>query len=172
MSAKPGFCASCVCGRVTIEAAGAPTLSVVCYCESCRRAAAQFERVAGAPSVLNENGGVDYCLFRKDRVRIARGGQYLQEHRVTEASATRRLVATCCNAPMFLDFTKGHWLTLYRDRIVESAPPLEFGVMAKDRAAGPQPGDLPTFSTHPARFMIKLLAALAPMGFRPPKKGW
>jgi len=55
----------------------------------------------------------------------------------------------------------------------EGVPPLEMGVMAKDRAAGPaRPGDLPTFSTHPARFMIKLLAAWAAMGFRRPKMAW
>ena len=173
MNAKTGFCASCLCGQVIIEAVGAPILTAVCYCESCRVAARQFEQAPGAPSVLNEDGGVDLCLFRKDRVRITRGGQNLQEHRLTEASATRRLVATCCNAPMFLDFTKGHWLTLYRDRISGDAPPLEMGVMAKDRAARlARPGNLPTFSTHPARFMIKLLAAWAAMGFRRPKIAW
>jgi hypothetical protein len=173
MTSKTGLSASCACGQVTLEASGAPILSAVCYCESCRSAARQFEQAPGAPSVVGADGGVDYCLFRKDRVRIVRGGEHLRAHRLTEASATRRVVAACCNAPMFLDFTSGHWLTLYRDRLPGDAPPLEMGVMAKDRSAGPtRPGSPPTYPTHPASFMIKLLAAWAAMGFRRPKVSW
>jgi len=173
MSAKTRFPVSCVCGQVTLEAIGAPILSAVCYCNSCRSAASHFEQAPGAPSVLNEDGGVDYCLVRKDRVRITRGGEHLQEHRLTDSSATRRVVAACCNAPMFLDFTSGHWLTVYRDRLLADAPPLEIGVMAKDRRAGPaRPDGLPTHPTHSAKFMIKLLAAWVAMGFRRPPIDW
>lgn len=162
--------ASCTCGQVTLEAIGAPILSAVCYCESCRTAARQFEQVPGAPSVLNAHDGVDYCLFRKDRVKIARGGSYLREHRLTASSPTRRVVASCCNAPMFADFTKGHWLTLYRDRLPDDAPPLEMGIMAKDRPAGAAlPEDMPTYPGYPAIFIAKLLAAWVAMGFRRPK---
>lgn len=63
MTAKTRFSASCTCGQVTLEAVGAPILSAVCYCESCRLAARDFERAPGAPSVVNGDGGVDYCLF-------------------------------------------------------------------------------------------------------------
>jgi hypothetical protein len=108
-----------------------------------------------------------------DRVRIVSGGEHLRAHCLTEASPTRRVVAACCNAPMFLDFTRGHWLNLYRDRLPADAPPLEMGVMAKDRAAGKaRPSDLPSYSAYPARFMIKLLAAWAAMGFKRPKVAW
>ena len=173
MTAETSFSASCACGQVAVEAIGMPILSAVCYCASCRSAARQFEQVPGAPCVLNGDGGIDYCLFRKDRVRIVQGGDHLHAHRLTEASATRRVVAACCNAPMFLDFTSGHWLTLYRDRLPMDAPPPEMGVMAKDLPAGHIPqGDLPTYPTHPARFMIKLLAAWTAMGFRRPKLVW
>ena len=173
MIGESRFLASCACGQVTLEAIGAPILSAVCYCESCRSAGRQFEQAPGAPSVLNANGGVDYCLFRKDRVKIKCGGDRLRECRLTAASATRRVVATCCNAPMFLDFTNGHWLTLYRDRLPDDAPPLEMGVMAKDRPAGSAlPDGIPTYLTYPAKFMVKLLAAWAAMGFRRPKVAW
>ena len=173
MTAKTQYSASCACGKVTLEAVGAPILSAVCFCESCRSAAREFERAPGAPSVVNRHGGVDYCLFRKDRVRLTRGEEYLRSHRLTDASATRRVVATCCNSPLFLDFSSGHWLTLYRDRLHGNAPPLEMGVMAKDRAADHfSPDGLPTYQTHPARFMIKLVAAWAAMGFRRPKVAW
>lgn len=165
--------ATCTCGQVAIEAVGAPILSAVCYCESCRTAARQFEQAQGAPSVLNGDDGVDYCLFRKDRVKVTRGGEHLREHRLKPASPTRRVVAACCNTPMFVDFTSGHWLTLYRDRLPEPAPPLEMGVMAKDRPAGPARADgLPTYPTAPGKFMFRLLAAWAAMGFRRPKLVW
>ena len=126
MTAKTGYCASCTCGQVTLEAIGAPILSAVCYCESCRAAARQFEQEPGAPSVLRGDGGVEYCLFRKDRVTISRGGECLRERRLIAASPTRGVIATCCNSPMFLDFTSGHWLNLYRDRLSDDAPPLEW----------------------------------------------
>ena len=170
MTAKTAFPASCACGQVRLEAVGAPILSAVCYCESCRTAARAFEQVPGAPAVLDAGGGVAYCLFRKDRVTITQGADHLREHRLTPKSATRRVVATCCNAPMFLDFTSGHWLSLYRGRLRGDAPPLEMGVMAKDWPAGAAPlGGLPTYPAHPARFMVRLLTAWAAMGFRRPK---
>ena len=176
MSAPSRFGASCTCGQVAIEAAGAPILSAACYCESCRTAARLFEQAPGAPALLNPDGAIDYCLFRKDRVRIVRGREHLRPHRLTESSATRRIVASCCNAPVLLDFTRGHWLTLYRDRIASDAPPVEMGVMAKDRPAGASAGDrppvYPIYSGHPARFMIRLLLAWAAMGFRKPRLGW
>src|SRR5712671_5622189 len=53
---------------------------------------------------------------RKDRVHCVTGQEYLEEHRLKPDSPTRRVIATCCNSGMFLDFTKGHWLTMYRNR--------------------------------------------------------
>ena len=77
------------------------------------------------------------------------------------------MVATCCNSAMFLDFTKGHWLTLYRDRLPEPLPPLEMRVMTADRREGVVlPQDVPNYATHSGKFMWKLLAAWAAMGFR------
>lgn len=169
MTVKTAF-AACTCGQVALETSGAPIASAVCYCADCRTAARQFEQAPGAPAVVNGDGGVDYCLFRKDLIRIARGAAHLREHRLAATSPTRRVVATCCNAPMFVDFTKGHWLTLYRDRLGADAPPLEMRVMAKSRPAGPdRPDDLPTYRTQPVRLVFRLLAAWVAMGFRRPK---
>ena len=99
--------ASCPCGQTTLEVIGAPIISAVCYCENCRTAGHAFERTGGAPLTVDADGGTAYCLYRKDRVTVIRGGRYLQEHRLTPDSKTRRVVATCCHAPMFLDFTQG-----------------------------------------------------------------
>jgi hypothetical protein len=158
---------------VALDVAGAPILSAACYCESCRLAARQFEQAPGAPSVLTSDGGVDYCLFRKDRVRVARGVEHLRAHRLTDLSPTRRVVASCCNAPMLLDFTSGHWLSLYRGRLAENPPPVEMAVMTADLPAGhARPGGAPAYRARPASFMFKLLASFAAMGFRRPKMPW
>ncbi len=156
-----------------LEAKAWPIVSVACYCESCQQAARHFEQTEGAPPVLNADAGVDYCLFRKDRIKVVRGGEHLREHRLTASSPTRRVVAACCNAPMLLDFTPGHWLNLYRDRMPSGAPAIELGVMAKDRQAGGRPAtSVRTYPGMPPRVMIRLLAAWVAMGFRRPKMTW
>src|SRR5271165_3604092 len=91
--------ASCQCGQTAVEVIGAPIVSTVCYCENCQAAGHAFERADGAPRTVGADGGTEYCLYRKDRVTVIRGGEYLQEHRLTPDSKTRRVVATCCNAP-------------------------------------------------------------------------
>jgi hypothetical protein len=165
--------AVCQCGETAIELAGAPFESLTCYCESCRTAARGFERAPGAPRTLTADGGVDYCLYRKDRVKIARGAQHLREHRLTPGSPTRRVVASCCGAPMFLDFTPGHWLSIFRDRLPAPAPAPPMAVMTKDRPEGPPPsGPIPAYAARPPAFMFKLLAAWAAMGLRRPKIEW
>lgn len=165
--------AACRCGQVAIEVSGAPIFSAICYCESCRTAGYALERAPGAPKIVDADGGASYCLFRKDRVAIIRGADLLQEHRLKQESPTRRVVATCCNSPVFLEFTNGHWLTLYRDRLPADAPSPDMRVMVRDRTtAVPLPDDIPTYATHPASFMIKLLTSWAAMGFRRPKLDW
>jgi len=166
MSTNPATFAFCPCGQVTLQAVGAPMLSVACYCESCRSAAREFEQAPGAPAVFNRTGGVDYCLYRKDRVTMVRGKELLREHRLTQVTRTRRMVASCCNAPMFLDFTKGHWLTLYRERLPKDSPLPEMAVMTRDFPAGRLgPDSPPIYPTRPAKFMIRLLSSWAAMGF-------
>lgn len=173
MSQPAKVIAACTCGQVALEVAGAPILSAVCYCADCRTAARQFEQVPGAPGVVGEDDGVDYCLFRKDRVTIERGESHLREHRLTATSPTRRVVAGCCGAPMFLDFIKGHWLTVYRDRLPAGAPPVEMGVMARDRENGlAHARGLPTYQAFPPKFMFRLMMAWLRMGFRRPAITW
>ena len=71
---------------------------------------------------------------------------------------------------MFLDFTKGHWLSMYRNRFPTTAPPLEMRVMTRKRRAGVALGDdVPTHRGHSGKFMLKLIAAWIAMGFRRPQ---
>jgi hypothetical protein len=126
----------CRCGRVKLEAVGRPILTASCYCASCQEAGSRFEQLASAPPILNPDGGTDYVLYRKDRVQCVTGQEYLEEHRLKPDSPTRRVIAACCNSGMFLDFTKGHWLTMYRNRFPAGAPPVEMRVMTQDRRDG------------------------------------
>ena len=93
------------------EAVGPPILTGSCYCTSCQEAGRQFEQLASAPPVLDPDSGTALILYRKDRVQCVMGQQYLEEHRLKPESPTRRVIAKCCNSAMFLDFTKGHWLS-------------------------------------------------------------
>jgi hypothetical protein len=162
--------AMCRCGKVKFEAAGAPILTGTCYCTSCQEAGRRFEQLPSAPPALDPDGGASYILYRKDRVTCVAGQEHLEEHRLKPDSPTRRVLAACCNSAMFLDFTKGHWLSMFRNRVPADAPPLEMRVMTKDRRAGVElADDLPNYSAHSGKFMVKLIAAWMAMGFRRPE---
>ena len=160
----------CRCGKVQLEAVGRPILTVSCYCASCQEAGRRFEQLASAPPVLNPDGGTDYVLYRKDRVRCVTGQEFLEEHRLKPESPTRRVLATCCNSGMFLDFTKGHWLSMYRNRFPADAPPLKMRVMTRDRRDGVAlADDLPNYGGYCGKFMLRLVAAWIAMGLRRPE---
>jgi hypothetical protein len=98
------------------------------------------------------------------------GQEHLEEHRLSPDSPTRRVVAACCNSAIFLDFTRGHWLTIYRDRFPTGAPPVEMRVMTEQRASGIElADDVPNYARHSGKFMLKLIAAWIAMGFRRPE---
>ena len=164
---------TCLCGKVTLEAIGRPILTASCYCTSCQEAGRRFEQRPSAPPMRNPDGGTDYLLYRKDRVRCVAGQEHLEEHRLKPESPTRRVLATCCNSAMFADFTKGHWLTMYRNRFPADAPPVEVRVMTKDLPEGVVLGDdVPTSAGYPTKFMFRLIAAWIAMGFRHPEITW
>ncbi len=161
--------ARCACGGVGFEAIGTPITSVICYCASCQEAGRGFERLPAAPPLLEPDGGTAAILYRKDRVRCVEGQGYLTAYRLKPESPTRRVVATCCNTAMFLDFTRGHWLSMYRCRFSEGAPAIEMRVMTRDRrASAALPKDVPNYRGHSGRFIVKLLAAWIAMRFRTP----
>jgi hypothetical protein len=165
--------ATCQCGKVKFEAIGPPILTGSCFCTSCQEAGRRFEALAYAPPVLDPDSGSGFILYRKDRVQCATGQQYLEEHRLKPDSATRRVVATCCNSAMFLDVTQGHWLSMYRNRFPAGAPPLEMRVMTNERRTGVELDDnLPNYGGRSSKFLLKLIAAWIAMGFRRPEIAW
>jgi hypothetical protein len=165
--------ATCQCGKVKFEAVGSPILTGACYCTSCQQAGQQLGQLPAAPPLRDPDGGTSMILYRKDRVQCVAGLEYLSEHRLKPQSATRRVVATCCNSAMFLDFTRGHWLSMFRDRFATGAPPLEMRVMTAERRAGVElTDDVPNYPRHSGKFLLKLIAAWIAMGFRRPEIGW
>ena len=97
---------------------------------------------------------------------LARPG-LLRAHRLTPKATTRRVLARCCNSPMFLEFKSGHWLSLYRDRFGADAPAVEMHTMTSDLPPNATlTDDLPSSRTQSIRFLWRLFVAWAGMGFR------
>ena len=128
--------ASCRCGKLELEIAGPPIMRGICYCRSCQKAGGLHQAVTGADLVRGDDGGTDYLLYRKDRVRCVKGTEFFEERKLKPDSPTRRMFARCCNTAMFLDFTKGHWLTIYRGRIPGEVRQPDMRVMTNSRPEG------------------------------------
>jgi len=162
--------AVCHCGAVRMEISGAPILSVICHCASCQEAGKRIEAAPDAPPAFDGRGGTPFVMYRKDRISCVSGGDQLEAQRLKPASSTRRMISRCCNSAMFLEFQKGHWLSVYRGRLGPEAPPPEMRVMTADKPDDVDlPGDMPNLATHNVRFMWRLLTAWVAMGFRVPK---
>jgi hypothetical protein len=161
---------SCLCGRCSIMLHGQPIFGAECHCQSCRQAMDQFETHLGAPKERSATGGVPYVLWRKDRVGQVKGEELLASYRLSPKAKTRRVVATCCNAPMFLDFSAGHWISVNAGRFpVDQRPAMAFRTVTADRGdAPPLPDDIPNLKGFNGKFMLRLLGAWVAMGFRNP----
>jgi hypothetical protein len=104
-------------------------------------------------------------LYRKDRISCSKGAPLLRTVKLTEKSATNRVVANCCNSAMFMNFDDGrYWVCAYRDRFLGKLPPVQMRICTKFM---PQiatlRSDIPSYSGYPMRFMAKLVAAWVPM---------
>lgn len=159
--------ASCECGRVQLEAIGPPIACVACYCDDCQAAAARIQALPGAPRVADPDGGTDYVVYRKDRVTCTQGSALLQSYKLLGASPTKRLVASCCNAAMYLGFDDAkHWVDIYRARARGAAPPVQMRLCTRFKPdAGSLPGDVPSHAGYPPSFLAKLLGARIAMLF-------
>lgn len=162
---------TCACKEVRLTVERAPIIATECHCTSCRAAAAQLRALPGAPPFQEAHGGTQFICYRKDRVRFIAGTERLKELRLTPVSKTRRVVASCCNTPVFLEFQGGHWLSLYASLWPAAARPAsQLRTMTGDRPASEPALDdaLPSGALHTASFYAKLLGAWIAMGFRSP----
>jgi hypothetical protein len=152
--------ASCKCGSVKFEAVGSPIVSVVCYCDDCQEGARKIEALPSAGPVHDSDGGTAYVLYRKDRFRCVKGDEFLQNLRVREKSPTKRVFAGCCNSAMYLDFEKGHWLSVYRGRFAGDVTPPQMRIQTKFKPKNAEiPNDVPAYPAFPFKFMAKLVSA-------------
>lgn len=160
----------CRCGRVGLTVTGPPIMVVECLCKSCQEAADQLAALPVAVPLADQKGATPFVMQRKDRVSIVRGHDALGDHHLTPESSTRRVIATCCNTPMFLEFKAGHWLSLYASLWPASErPAVEMRTMTGARHD--LPADVPNLKTHSLRFFRRLLGAWVRMGFRSPTIG-
>jgi hypothetical protein len=157
--------ANCACGSVELEASGRPIVSAVCYCDDCRNGAEQIEDLPNAGAVRDPDGGTAFILYRKDRIACSRGAELLKSYKLKDTSATNRVVATCCNSAMFMNFDKGpHWVSAYRSRFQGERPPLQYRICTKSKADGVVlPHDVPSHKSYPPGLMLRLLASRVAM---------
>jgi hypothetical protein len=162
---------ACACGKVHLEVRGTPIMTTECHCNSCREASIQFRALEGSPEFVSPNGGTPYVMMRKDRVEITRGSEYLKASRLAPDRSTRRVLATCCNTPVFLEFKGGHWLSIYKSVWPEGAfPTIELRTMTSDLAdLGVLDDTVPRGNRQTWGFYARLLGAWIAMGFRRPK---
>jgi hypothetical protein len=159
---------ACQCGRFHLELTGAPLITAECHCTSCRTAA---ERMETSRPMTAANGGTPYVLYRKDRVTFPDGTALLRGYRLSEKAPTRRVVTTCCDTPVFVEFNGGHWLSIYASLWPTTArPEMEIRTQTGDVPEGTRLDDtLPAGALTTAGFYGKLLTAWIAMGFKSPK---
>lgn len=160
--------ASCSCGGVELKAFGAPIASNACYCDDCQKGSRQIEELPNAGPVADPDGGTAYILYRKDRIECSKGAALLKSYKIKENSVTNRVVATCCNSAMLMNFDKGpFWVCAYRTRFQGDLPPLQMRICTKFKpAAVVLASDVPSSPGYPLRLMAKLLASGAAMLLR------
>ncbi len=150
----------CACGQVELEAVDPPVASTVCYCDDCQEGSRRIEALAKAPPIRDAAGGTPYLQYRKDRVHVSRGADKLRDMRLKPNSTTRRVVAFCCDTPLFLDWERGHWYSVYRAPFGSDAPPVEMRMEAKfSPKPDAIPKDAPIHQRIPLRLVGRLLKA-------------
>ena len=157
--------ANCACGHVALEAMGAPINSVSCYCDDCQEGARQIQSLPNAAPIQDPDGGTAYLVYRKDRVRCLKGASLLRQHKIRENSATNRVIATCCNTALFLNFDDSkHWVDVYRSRCHGSVPPVQMLICTRFRPEGVTiPTDVPGYPRYPISLLMQLIIAKAAM---------
>lgn len=162
---------ACTCGKVRLRIRGKPIITTECHCNSCREAGVRFAALDGAPDFRSPNGGTPFVMMRKDRVEIVAGAERLGSCYLGPDSTTRRVVATCCNTPVFLEFKGGHWLSIYKSVWpAGTMPPIELRTMTADLHDPDALDDtIPGGKRQTLGFYAKLLGAWIAMGFRSPR---
>ena len=161
----------CECGQVTLELQEGPILVSECLCNSCRAAASRLAALPGAKNILTPYAATGCAEYRKDRVRFRSGMEHLREFRLSADAGSRRVIASCCNTPIFLELKGAHWLSIYLHLWQDGTQPaVDVRTMTGDLSDSSMlPSDIPNLKTHTISFYMKLLGAWVKMGFKNPK---
>lgn len=159
---------SCTCGQTRLKLQGEPILVTECLCDSCRAAAIRLKTLTGGKTTLTPYGATPCAEYRKDRVQILSGNEHLREFRLSDDAGSRRVIAACCNTPLFLEMKGAHWLSVYLNLWPDDArPEAEVRTMTGDLSdPSSLPNDIPNLKSHSMSFYAKLLWAWIKMGFR------
>lgn len=149
----------CACGKTSIELKRQPICCAICHCDDCQEAAEELKARGVSAPVMDAYRGTAYVLQRKDRYAIVRGKEHLEVFKLREDSPIARMIAACCNSPMFLAFDNAqHWISVYRDRMKTPAPVVVARVATKFIDASISlPGDAPSYKTFPFSMVVALL---------------
>ena len=160
--------AGCACGRVSLRLIGAPIVTVVCYCDDCQEGSRRIESLPGAPPIQDPDGGTAYLAYRKDRFAVAAGGEYLRSYKLRPASATSRVVASCCQSAMYLGFDdRKHWVDVYRSCVQGTVPPIAMRICTRFAPSiEAVPNDVPRHARYPFGLVSRLIAARLAMSLR------
>lgn len=160
---------SCACGSVELEMRGEPILCAACYCDDCQEAGRRLEALPDAKPVMGRDGGTEYVVYRKDRVRHSKGAELLQRQKLRERSPTNRWVAGCCNSAMSVNFDDAKfWVDVYRVRFTGEKPPLEMRVSTRFKPEGATiPSDVAQYPGYPFKFIVRLLGSRFAMLLNP-----
>lgn len=158
----------CACGEVVAEVLGPPIVSATCYCGDCQEAGERLEALPGGRTVRDPDGGTPLVLQNKRRFRVVQGAEKLEGHKLREGTPTSRFVATCCGTPMYLGFDQDlHWVSIFRHRFGDDAPPVEMRLNTKSMAGFRAPQDgIPTHAGVPFSFVGRLVLDRLMMAFR------
>jgi hypothetical protein len=156
----------CNCGQVELQLTGAPIVTASCYCDDCQAGGHKLAELTGV-AVVGEDGGTPSVLYRRDRVKWIKGENLLVRHKLRPRSATNRVVASCCNTPMLVDFDRGpHWVSIYRDRFGAAAPATEMLVNTRFRPKDVTlPANIRAYESFPLSFIGRLIASRVAMLF-------
>lgn len=150
----------CACGSVAMEMIGPPIACVSCHCDSCQCASQWLEALPGATTIRDAAGGTAYVLYCKDHLRWLRGGGYLHGYTLAADSVTRRLIATCCNSALLVQFQDYRcWVSVYRQRFALPPLPVQMRIFLT-RPAGQGDG-IPSHRLAPPRLLGRIALAQA-----------
>ncbi len=154
-----GATATCSCGSVNIALKGPPIYCAACHCDDCQTAARKLDELPAPEPTMDAFDGTQYVLYRKDRYFISSGSELLWPLKLRDTSPTSRMVASCCNSPMFLMFNNAqHWISVYRSRVEEKPPRLQSRIATRfSKHIETLPNDVPSYRTFPLKIVACLL---------------